>query len=101
MACADEVPNMNDALRTRFEGWYADLISQPVFYNSTHVPPEGDMKGAMRIGWEAAVKAMHSGNDADQVLVSKADLRDWQAQYTEENADGEHDCITPYDKYLY
>jgi hypothetical protein len=50
--------------------------------------------------WQA-VQAMHSGNDADQVLVSKADLRDWQAQYTEENADGEHDCITPYDKYLY
>jgi hypothetical protein len=52
-----------------------------------------------QFAWQA-VQAMQ-GDDADQVLVSKTDLRDWQAQYTEENADGEHDCITPYDKYLY
>lgn len=35
------------------------------------------------------------------IPVLRSDLLAWRAEWMEENCDGEHDCVTPYDHYLY
>lgn len=39
--------------------------------------------------------------DKDFVPVRRSDLVAWHKQWVEENGDGEHDCVTPFDCYLY
>lgn len=73
-------------VHSEFEAWYAKTVADPraVMYNNPlGLPADGDMKGAMWSGWQAAIRTHHAeiARDREKLKALEQAIRESKAQW--------------------